>query len=247
MNTKNSTRKISLTYIRYRSKVLITSFMKSIHNLFYIMGVDIRFRKYNVSINAVEQNSVDAINSFYSSTDKQFEITSTEHQKFFHEIIKIIENYGIKLKDKDIADFGCGAGNLLSHLNKYFQPAVCNGFDFSETLLNLAIKRFPEGRFAHHDIYTCMDRQFDFVFCTEVIEHLLYPDKAVKNILATVNPNGGGAFLSVPDGRNDTFAYHINFWSPESWEVFIRSQVDENIKIETGYVTSNNLYAIILF
>jgi ubiquinone/menaquinone biosynthesis C-methylase UbiE len=247
MNSKNTPGKISFAYFRYRSKVMTNSFLKSVHNLIYKMGVDIRFRKPDIKFNAIEENSVDAINSFYSLADKQFEITSAEHQKFFHDIIRTIENHKLNLKDKNIADFGCGIGNLLWHLNRYFSPASCHGFDFSETLLDLAVKRFPEGHFTKHDLYTKLGQQFDFVFCTEVIEHLLYPDKALKNILATVNPDGGAAFISVPDGRNDTFAYHINFWSPESWDVFIRSQVEGKARIETGYVNPNNLYAIIMF
>jgi len=247
MITKNIPGKMSPDYLIYRLKVLTNKFLKGIHNLFYKLGVDIRFRKDIVYSNAADANSIDAINSYYDSAEKQFEITSSEHQKFFREIIQTIEGHGIHLNGKYIADFGCGIGNLLLHLEKHFQPKECYGFDFSEVLLNLAVKRFPEGRFTQHDIYRQLDRQFDFVFCTEVIEHLLYPDKAVKNILATVNPKSGGAFISVPDGRTDTYAFHINFWSPESWDVFIRNQVNVKATIKTGYINPNNLYAIILF
>ncbi len=246
MKTTKISAKLSFAFFKYRSKVLINSFLKSIHNLLYKLGVDIRFRKKEAAFSALEHNSIEEVNKFYSSADKQFEITSAAHQKFFQEIIKSLEKSGINLNDKKIADFGCGIGNLLSHLHKHFNPAACHGFDFSEILLSLAAKRFPEGHFKQHDIYIQANDQFDFVFCTEVIEHLLYPEKALKNILSAVKL-GGGAFISVPNGRKDTFAGHINFWSPESWEVFIRSQVAETALIQTGYVTTNNLYAIILF
>jgi ubiquinone/menaquinone biosynthesis C-methylase UbiE len=247
MNSKKVSGKINLAYAKYLTKVLTTNLLKSTHNLLYRVGIDIRFRKKEILFGAIEHNSVEEVNKFYSSADKQFEITSSAHQKFFHEIIKIIEKQGINLKGKIIADFGCGIGNLLYHFNDHFQPSSCYGFDFSEILLKLALKRFPEGRFKQHDIYTILDQKFDFIFCTEVIEHLLYPDKALKNILATVQLSGGGAFISVPDGRKDTFAGHINFWSPESWEVFIKRLVDGKAKVITGYVTPNNLFAIVLF
>jgi len=246
MKPNSTSGKISLSYFIYRLKVLTNKLLKSAHNLLYAIGIDIRIRQKEESFDAVTHNSIDEVNKYYSNTEKQFEITSVEHQKFFKEIIKILENYGVNLKDKNIADFGCGIGNLLSHLNKHFHPSACNGFDFSDTLIELAVKRFPEGSFNRHDIYSQLNRKFDFVFCTEVIEHLLYPDKAVKNIMATVRPDGVGAFISVPDGRKDTYTGHINFWSPESWEVFIKSQVYGNARIETGYVTANNLYAIVL-
>jgi 2-polyprenyl-3-methyl-5-hydroxy-6-metoxy-1,4-benzoquinol methylase len=239
--------KLSFAYIKYRSKILVNRLLKSIHNLLFKIGIDIRFRKREATFNAIEHNSIDEVNKYYNSTDKQFEITSAEHQRFFQEIIKILTEKEINLKDKNIADFGCGIGNLLSHLYKHFKPASCHGFDFSEILLKLATKRFPEGEFKQHDIYEVPGQKFDFVFCTEVIEHLLYPNKAMKNVLSTVKHQGGIAFISVPDGRKDTFAGHINFWSPESWEVFVRNQVEENTKIETGFLTSNNLYALIYF
>jgi len=246
MTSKNIPGKLSPAYLKYRAKVTIIKLLKGIHNLFYKIGLDIRFRKDAILSDAAQENSLEAINNYYSSVDKQFEITSSGHQKFFQEIIKILETSGINLKEKKIADFGCGIGNLLMHLEKQFQPAECNGFDFSEVLLNLAAQRFPKGRFEQHDIYKPLDRKFDFVFCTEVIEHLLYPDQAVKNLLSTLNHNGG-AFISVPDGRRDTYELHINFWSPESWDVFIRNQVSGKARIETGYVTANNLYALIIF
>ena len=247
MNSKNLQEKISLSFIRYKSKILLFKSLKAIHNLLYNIGIDVRLRKKEASFNAIEHNSIEEVNKYYSSVDKQFEITSPEHQRFFLEIITIIENKGISLMNKSIADFGCGIGNLLSHLNSHFKPATCYGFDFSDILLKLAVKRFPEGEFTQHDIYLKPGKTFDFIFCTEVLEHLLYPEKALDNILSTVRHRGGGAFISVPDGRKDSFAGHINFWSPESWEVFIRKAVGENVTTHTGYVTSNNLYAMILF
>ena len=32
---------------------------------------------------------------------------------------------------------------------------------------------------------------------------------------------GGLVLVTVPDGRADKFAGHINYWCEESWEVFV--------------------------
>src|SRR5262249_22983755 len=72
----------------------------------------------------------------------------------------------------------------------------------------------------------------DVVFCIEVLEHLTHPDKALRRLLTMLNTRGV-AILTVPNGRLDTFEGHINFWSPESWEVFIR-EVCNGCVVETG-------------
>jgi len=234
-------------YVKYHLKRSFNKSLKAIHNFFYALGIDISLRKKEVHIDPVSFNSKDEVDKYYSSREKQIEITSGAHRKFFKEILKIINSKNIDLEDKNVADFGCGVGNLLYIINEEVSPATCNGFDFSDTILDLAKQNFPGGNFKKLDIYKLANEQFDFIFCTEVLEHLLYPDKALKNILSTVRNTGGGAFLSVPDGRKDSYSGHINFWSPESWNVFVKSQAGEGVQVETGYVTSNNLYAIILF
>ncbi len=247
MNSFKIAGKYSPAFLFYRLKILTFRLLKGIHNLFYKIGIDISLRKKKVLSNAIEINSIGEINKFYSSSEVQFEISSDKHQVFFLEIIKILEARGVKLRDKKVADFGCGIGNLLFHIDQNLKPSTCYGFDFSETLLELAVKRFPHAHFELHDIYMERKDQFDFVFCTEVIEHLLYPGRALQNVLSVVRKSAGGAFITVPDGRIDTFEGHINFWSPESWEIFIKEIAGEKARMETGYVTQNNLYALILF
>jgi len=54
----------------------------------------------------------------------------------------------------------------------------------------------------------------------------------------------GILLITVPNGRNDTFAGHINFWSPESWDVFIEEN-SGGLEFSTGKVESTLLYAVI--
>jgi hypothetical protein len=57
--------------------------------------------------------------------------------------------------------------------------------------------------------------------------------------------DSGVALVTVPNGRLDTFDGHINFWSPESWEVFLKQMCD-GFSIKTGLM-ENDLtnYAVI--
>ena len=82
------------------------------------------------------------------------------------------------------------------------------------------------------------------IFCIEVIEHLLHPDRALRNVVRML-ADSGVALITVPNGRTDTFEGHINFWSPESWDVFVK-QVCEGHTVQTGLVENDqNNYAVI--
>ena len=83
------------------------------------------------------------------------------------------------------------------------------------------------------------------IFCIEVLEHLLHPDIALRNIVNMLS-GSGVALITVPNGRIDTFDGHINFWSPESWEVFLK-QICSGYTIKTGLIEDGqNNYAVII-
>lgn len=67
----------------------------------------------------------------------------------------------------------------------------------------------------------------------EVLEHLEYPDRALQTLTGALRP-GGTLLLTVPQGRIDRSRYHINFWSPESWKLFIEAQIGGIGEVETG-------------
>lgn len=224
-------------------KRTVTVVLLNIKKVFRVMGIDISFVKKEQKIDPVDRNKVDSMDEIYASKNYQNAVLSKEHQFFFHQIIELIEKKNIPIDDKLIADFGCGVGNLLFHINSKYQPKQSCGFDFSTEALELAKKRFPSGEFHKHDIYEKTDNQFDLVFCTETLEHLLYPDKALDNLIYSLKP-GGYLIITVPDGRKDNFVGHINFWSIESWNVFIERNRALN-NSETGYINENIIYAII--
>jgi len=76
------------------------------------------------------------------------------------------------------------------------------------------------------------------------LEHLLYPARALKQILGILEPSGM-VLLTVPNGRIDNFGGHINFWSPESWKVFLE-EFGNLYEIETGLMEENRaIFALI--
>ena len=140
-----------------------------------------------------------------------------KRKELYHEILKLVEKAGFAQNVQTIADIGCGSGYFTRLLAERYQPNRIVGFDFSEEALKLARSVYPAAEFRQHDVYTPINEEFDLLFCTEVLEHLDYPEKALDNLCAAASK----IVLTVPNGRIDTFGGHINYWSLPSWNVFL--------------------------
>jgi len=179
---------------------------------------------------------------------------SEERIKSFHRLLNLVEQHSVSLADKSVADFGSGTGYLLRLINKKYPGTHLVGYDPYREITELAKAINPNATFYHKDVYDTINQQYDVVFCTEVLEHLVRPDLALKNLLDVVK-NDGVLIITVPNGREDTMAAmrmldhgkgymgHVNFWSPESWKVFIEVNVTGR-NFQTGMIHGNN-YAFI--
>ncbi|WP_038031230.1 class I SAM-dependent methyltransferase [Thermonema rossianum] len=208
---------------------------------------------------AIEHNTRQRTNEYYSNEEAVRQYLSPDRLQFYKEVISLVREKVSELTARkaqqsvQIGDVGCGPGDLLAYLTDSLEPAgagyAMTGLDFSEAAIRVASQRFPHISFHVFDIYQDFEQytsSFDLLFCTEVLEHLLYPAKALSHLLSMTKEM---LVLTVPDGRKDTFAGHINFWSPESWEVFVREGTLKEYpaaKIQIGYLEKNNInYAII--
>lgn len=82
-----------------------------------------------------------------------------------------------------VLDVGCGEGSLLNDLYGV-QPALQPfGVDLSESALARARQRMPGGEFASLDVANArLQRQFDLVVCTDVVEHIPDDRAALGNL-----------------------------------------------------------------
>ena len=115
--------------------------------------------------------------------------------------------------------------------------------EYAPAALEVAAKLNPAAEYIVHDINQPYPKRYGTVVCTEVLEHILSPAKAFRNMLELVL-EGGVMLITVPNGRYDTFTGHINFWSPESWDAFI-AENSGGLKYSTGKVEKTLIYAII--
>lgn len=189
----------------------------------------------------IHHNSKEGLNEFYSDAEA---VASFLDPGFYDRLLDLLVAHGVDYEQKRVADVGCGTGGLLKALQARDQAQSLTGFEYSEKALDLARSQVPGVEFCYFDIYEGSSRQFDVIFCIEVLEHLLHPDKALRNVTRML-AGSGVALVTVPNGRTDTFEGHINFWSPESWDVFVK-QICEGFSVKTGLMENDqNNYAVI--
>lgn len=100
-----------------------------------------------------------------------------------------------------ILDAGCGDGYLLLRLRERFATRLpmSYGCDFSIARVMEARRRTKETHLSVANVKVlpfCSDR-FDLVVCTDVLEHVVAPDRAVLELARTVKP-GGLLLLAIP-------------------------------------------------
>lgn len=100
----------------------------------------------------------------------------------------------------NILEIGCNAGTYLLS----FSSRQKLGVDIAESLL-MGIRSkdasIPLSAMDAHSL-AIKDNQFDYVLCSEVLEHLDSPEKAFQEIARVLRP-GGTAFLTTPNYRGE--------------------------------------------
>ncbi len=217
-------------------------FLLFIKKIFYKIGIDIKFVKSNNNNNPPQHNTLHEFEEFFGSANIKKIYLDEARLKFYKWLISLIKTRNIELQNKTIVDIGCGPAKLFDCIDKEFNNVKYYGYDYSEEALKLAKTIFPKAEYQIYDIYENSEKTFDCIICTEVLEHLLYPHTALKN-LAKMMTDNSVMIITVPDGRTDTFIGHINFWSIQSWEVFLNMNLPE-FNIDFG-IEGHHLYAIV--
>lgn len=123
-------------------------------------------------------------------------------------IYKFISN---KIEGEKILDVGCGRGTLLNGLN-----GELVGIDIAKAAYEN--RRFEFIVADAHNL-PLNSEEFDWVICTELVEHVLRPEKVIEECFRILKKKGKVAF-SVPNGSGvfGPLQYHLRIYSLEDFK-----------------------------
>jgi len=139
-----------------------------------------------------------------------------------------------------VLDLGCGTG-YGSHFLASFGAREVAAADLDEVAVNYARKTYPHTRvlylrFDGDFSLPFADRSFDFVFCSQVIEHIGEPVNLLKEIRRILK-KGGFCLITAPnkeffspDPNKNPNEYHVNEMNLSEYEKMSR-QVFPHIKL----------------
>ena len=107
------------------------------------------------------------------------------HRARCRETVRLIHRLGA---NASCIDIGCGTGLLTRHL-----PGRAVGIDLNPRNLQKARQYAPAARFVLCDAEgstPIRDQSFDVAVCTEMLEHLLHPRRALAEIHRLLRPEG---------------------------------------------------------
>jgi 2-polyprenyl-3-methyl-5-hydroxy-6-metoxy-1,4-benzoquinol methylase len=173
-----------------------------------------------VAASVTRKNTLEAYDSVYDSDRMLDEYLRPERLEFYDELATIVA----PLAPHSVLDVGCGTGHLLRFLVDRMQtsPERIVGVDHSEAGIRRARALLPEGTWHVEDLFSLSldGDQFDLVLCSEVLEHLDEPGRAVDVLLRLCAP-GGRVAITVPDGAQDSWEGHVNFWDEHDLRAFL--------------------------
>jgi ubiquinone/menaquinone biosynthesis C-methylase UbiE len=132
-------------------------------------------------------------------------------------ILKLIK----RLPVTNCLDIGCGKGELLILLSRYFNSRIkLTGADLSSGVIKDNLDRIKDADFFTLDIEKeNINRKYDLIICSEVLEHLTNRRLALMHILNMMDSKGY-LLVTVPTGKiYDTERYFGHVSHPTQKEL----------------------------
>lgn len=129
---------------------------------------------------------------------------------------------------KKVLDIGCGSGVMVNAFRRL--GADARGVDISENSIQFARRHFPDCTFycESFDDMGRRDIRFDFMFTSEMMEHIAGPHECLRMIDALSGP-GTVAYVATPDTGHAAVPDDTLTWGeicpPEHLQWFNRSNL----------------------
>jgi SAM-dependent methyltransferase len=101
---------------------------------------------------------------------------------------RLIMNMVSSLEFRSVLDVGCGQGSPLEEIEERRPGVELAGVDLSEQAVTLARRRLPRASFSVLDLTEGpLDRTFDLIVCSDVLEHIPDDRAALRHIRKMAN------------------------------------------------------------
>lgn len=141
---------------------------------------------------------------------------------------------------KTVLDAGCGEGHLSEALKRRLPKSQIKGIDYSHDAIQYAQNNFGEvATFEQGDIHALPfdDGSFDLVVCSQVLEHLTEPARALEELKRVARSY---VLVSVPLEPYFKFfndisrklgispnPEHVQFWTRKTFPLFVGAHFDK--------------------
>lgn len=176
---------------------------------------------------------------------KKYTIKNPFQRFLINRFFNTLKNEFKNLKPYSILDVGCGEGFILEHLRQEGVSTRLEGVEYNKHSIFLGKQLHPHITIREGDIYQLPyeNNSFDVVLCSEVLEHLEYPEKALVELNRVARKY---AIITVPNepyfrianflrGKN-LFRFgndieHIQHWSKRDIKNLVKQYFEvKNIK-----------------
>ncbi|EDX75233.1 Methyltransferase domain family [Coleofasciculus chthonoplastes PCC 7420] len=112
----------------------------------------------------------------------------------------LMPKYICELKPKSILEVGCANGRLYRQLRSYGYIGAYSGIEVADYLIQQNMQQHPEATWKCTSAYKIPFPNSSFEVCLSlyVLEHLVYPERALREMLRVIKP-GGHLVLVFPD------------------------------------------------
>ena len=186
---------------------------------------DFKTRRAATAPNITRRNTRRAYERVYGDDRLLNEYLAPARVAFYVEVAEIVATE----RPRSVVDVGCGTGNLLREVVERAAPDRVVGIDYAAAGVRRAQRLVPSGEFHAQSLYSViLAETFDLVLCTEVLEHLNDP-RGAMDLLMRLCATSGTIVITVPDGAQDEWEGHRNFWSEGELEDFLQKYGDVEI------------------
>lgn len=127
-------------------------------------------------------------------------IDKREAESFDHPFERLVAEYLVGLRPGSVLEAGCGSGRLFRTLRRAGFDKRYVGMEVADWIVAECRRRHPDVEWIEGSAYAipAPDGAFDACFSYGVLESMVYPDKALAEMLRVLRP-GGRLVLLFPD------------------------------------------------